>query len=316
VVIERQTDHLTRLVDDLLDVTRIARGKIDLRRLRVDLREVVSHAADDYRVTMRDRGIRFDVDIPAEPLWASADPTRLTQLVGNLLHNAAKFAGRDDEVTLRVRAAGREGEIRVRDTGAGIEPPLLQHVFDPFVQGERTLARAEGGLGLGLALVKGIAELHGGTVRALSAGRGRGAEFVVRLPLAPATGARPDAGRAAHAANGSRRVLVVDDNRDAAESLADLLTMMGHGVEVAYDGPSAVEKARASAPDVVLCDIGLPGMSGYEVAKALRESGTTAQLFAVSGYAQPEDVNQALEAGFDGHVAKPADPEKIERLLS
>jgi PAS domain S-box-containing protein len=316
MVIERQTDHLTRLVDDLLDVTRIARGKIDLRRSRVDLREVVSHAADDYRVTMRDRGIRFEVDIPAEPLWASADPTRLTQLVGNLLHNAAKFARRDDEVTVRVRAAGREGEIRVRDTGAGIEPALLRHVFDAFVQGERTLARAEGGLGLGLALVKGIAELHGGTVEALSAGTGRGAEFIVRLPLAPATAARPDAGGAGHASNGSRRVLVVDDNRDAAESLADLLTMMGHAVEVAYDGPSAIERARACSPDAVLCDIGLPGMSGYEVAKALRKSGTTAQLFAISGYAQPEDVNQALEAGFDGHVAKPADPEKIERLLS
>jgi PAS domain S-box-containing protein len=316
-VIERQTAHLTRLVDDLLDVTRIARGKIELRRERLDLRDVVSRAADDFRVMLRDRAVRFEVVIPDEKLWADADPTRLTQVIGNLLHNAAKFTRRGDEVTLTLHADGAEAEIRVRDTGVGIEPALLPRVFEPFVQGDRTLARTEGGLGLGLALVKGIAELHGGTVRAESAGNSGGAEFVVRLPLVDAAAAgHQAASERAQPRNGGHRVLVVDDNADAAESLAELVRMLGHGVEIAYDGPTAIEKARLDPPDVVLCDIGLPGMSGYDVARRLRASGSRMQLIAVSGYAQPEDVKQAIDAGFDGHLAKPCDAEEIERLLS
>jgi PAS domain S-box-containing protein len=315
-VIERQTEHLTRLVDDLLDVTRIARGKIELRRSRVDLRDVVLHAADDYRLAMQDRGVTFRTSVPDAQIWADADSTRVAQIVGNLIHNAAKFTRRGDEVTLSLETAGGEAVIRVRDTGAGIAPALLPRLFTPFVQGERTLARTEGGLGLGLALVKGITELHGGTVRAESAGEGMGAEFVVRLPLVEAAAPQEAASGRVQPRNGARRVLVVDDNTDAAESLADILGMRGHYVEVAYDGPSAVEKARANPPDVVLCDIGLPGMTGYEVAKALREAGTVAQLLAMSGYAQPEDVNRAVAAGFDGHIAKPCDPEHIERLLA
>ena len=315
-VIERQTEHLTRLVDDLLDMTRIARGKIALRRARVDLRELVTHAADDFRLVMQDRSVAFDVLVPAEKLWADADPTRITQMVGNLLHNASKFTRRGDRVTLSIQRTEGTAGICVRDTGAGIEPGLLPNVFDPFVQGERTLARTEGGLGLGLALVKGIAELHGGTVRAESAGTGMGTEFVVTLPLASAgvelrrsTGVVPS--------GAGRRVLVVDDNADSAESLAELATLMGHTVDVALDGPTAVDMARANPPDVVLCDIGLPGMSGYDVARALRSScGRTIQLVAVSGYAQPEDVERAIEAGFDGHIAKPPDPEEVERVLA
>ena len=206
----------------------------------------------------------------------------------------------------------------MRDTGAGIDSTLLPSVFDAFVQGDRTLARTEGGLGLGLTLVKSITELHGGTVRAESAGIGRGAEFVVRLPLTEAAAVRerqaaPAGGRPR---NGCRRVLVVDDNTDAAETLADIVKMLGHDADVAYDGATALEKARAYAPDVVLCDIGLPGMSGYDVARALRANGRDGmQLFAVSGYAQPEDVRRAIAAGFDGHLAKPCHPEQIERLF-
>ena len=315
-VIQRQAEHLTRLVDDLLDVTRIARGKIQLRQSRVDLREVVWRAADDFGLMMHDRGIAFRTALRDEKLGADADATRITQVVGNLLHNAAKFTPRGGEVTLSLRAAGGEAEISVRDTGVGIDPALLPHVFEEFVQGERTLARTEGGLGLGLALVKGIAELHGGTVRAESAGKDRGAEFVVRLPLAVADVSRDAPPPAVERTNGGRRVLVVDDNHDAAESLAEIMKMLGHTVEVAYDGPSAIEKARVSPPDIVLCDIGLPGMSGYEVAKALRADGTNRMLLiAVSGYAQPEDVKEAVDAGFDGHVAKPCDPTQIERLI-
>jgi PAS domain S-box-containing protein len=185
-IIERQTEHLTRLVDDLLDVTRIARGRIELRRARVDLAEVVARAAEDFRPVMRDREIAFDLALPSARLWVDADPTRVTQIVGNLLHNASKFTRRGDAVSLSLAAAGGWAELRVRDTGAGIEPALLPLVFEPFVQGARTLARTEGGLGLGLALVKGIAELHGGAARAESAGKGHGAEFVVTLPLAAA----------------------------------------------------------------------------------------------------------------------------------
>ncbi len=203
----------------------------------------------------------------------------------------------------------------MRDTGAGIAPSALPHLFAAFFQGEQNPARPEGGLGLGLALVKGLTEMHGGTVHVESAGVGQGAEFIVRLPLAAAAGSRAQAGAQAPRSSGGRRVLVVDDNADAAESLAEIVRLQGHAAEVAYDGPTAIEKFRANPPDVVFCDIGLPGMSGYEVAKALRPGADGTQLIAVSGYAQPEDVKRAMEAGFDRHVTKPCDPEQIERLL-
>jgi PAS domain S-box-containing protein len=315
-VIERQAEHLTRLVDDLLDVTRIARGKIQLRRERLDLREVVRRTADDLRPLMQARHVAFHVSLPPAGVWTVADATRITQVVGNLLHNAAKFTRPADLVELSLRVTDGAAEISVRDTGAGIDPALLPHVFDVFVQGDRTLARTEGGLGIGLSLVKGISELHGGAVQALSAGKGKGAEFVVRLPLVTsAVDPRLKVG-GPRRASAIRRVLVVDDNRDGADSLAQIVELFGHVTEVAYDGPSALERARANPPDVVLCDLGLPGMSGFEVARALRASATNRiQLVAVSGYAQPEDAKAALEAGFDRHLAKPASPDDIERLL-
>jgi CheY-like chemotaxis protein len=303
-------------VDDLLDVTRIARGKIELRRSRIDLREVVLRAADDFRLLMHDRGVSFEVVVPDEQVWADADATRITQIVGNLLHNASKYTRRGDTVVLVMAVNAGAAEIRVRDTGAGIDGALLPRIFEAFVQGERTLARTEGGLGLGLALVKGITELHAGTVRADSAGKGKGSEFTVRLPLLTALDTDAGSQLRSDRRNGGRRVLVVDDNADAAESLADVVRMLGHAVDVAYDGPTAIEKVRANPPNVVLCDIGLPGMSGYDVARALRANAVEGmQLIAVSGYAQPEDVERSIEAGFDGHVAKPCDPTKIELLL-
>jgi PAS domain S-box-containing protein len=315
-VIQRQAEHLTRLVDDLLDVTRIARGKIELRRERADLASIVRRTVEDQRSVVTGRGVRLVTGVPDEVVWASVDSTRISQVVGNLLQNAAKFTPRGGSVAVSLRAARGAAELRVSDTGVGIEQGLLEHVFEPFVQGERSLARTQGGLGLGLALVKGITELHGGTVSAESRGSGKGAEIVVRLPLAA-----PESRRDAPAANvpgpaKGRRVLVVDDNRDAAESLAELVELFGHTAEVAYDGPSAIAKARASLPEVVLCDIGLPGMNGYDIAKALRADGGDVQLIAVSGYAQPEDLDRAADAGFDGHVAKPPDPAQIERLLA
>jgi PAS domain S-box-containing protein len=317
-VIARQTEHLTRIVDDLLDVTRIARGKIELHRSRVDLRELVAHAGDDLRPVMAERGVAFRTELPPEPVWADADATRVAQVVGNLLHNAAKFSRRGGEATLSLRALGAEAEISVTDTGVGIAPKLLAQVFEPFVQGERTLARTEGGLGLGLAVVKAVAELHGGSVRAESAGEGRGATFVVRLPTSASGAAQPVAPAAGSTERAARprRILVVDDNRDAAETLALIVTMLGHEAAVAFDGPAALEQLRRDPFDTVLCDIGLPGMSGYEVARALRAShGADLRLIAVSGYARPEDVQEAAASGFDGHVRKPCDLAEIERML-
>ena len=315
-VIERQSAQLTRLVDDLLDVTRIARGKVELRRGRVDLAQLVRRAGEDHAGLMRELGLALEVEVPPEPMWTDGDAVRLAQIVGNLLHNSAKFTPRGGRVTLALEEVRAGAEIHVRDDGAGMEPDLLLHVFEPFVQAERSLARTSGGLGLGLALVKGLTEMHGGSVRAASAGPGQGSELVVRLPLLPATPARVPSPVSSRAGR-SRRVLVVDDSRDAAESLAELVEMFGHTVEVAHDGPSALAKARANPPDVILCDIGLPGMSGYDVARALRATaGDSVQLVAVSGYAQPEDLKRAAEAGFDQHVAKPPDPDALERLLA
>ena len=313
-VIERQTRHLTRLVEDLLDVTRIARGKVELRRSRIDVREVVLRAAEDFRSTMDERGLVFRTEVHDAKVWADADPTRVTQIVTNLLHNASKFTPRGGEVVVSLGVAEGRARLSVRDTGAGIGPELLPRMFEPFVQGDRSLARSESGLGLGLALVRGLAELHGGAVRAETPGLGKGAELVVELPMAeaPVHAVERADRRSAHR---SRRVLVVDDNRDAAESLAQVVEILGHAAEVAYDGFSAIEKARSNPPEIVLCDIGLPGMSGYDLAKLLRTASGRVQLFAVSGYAQAEDIRRATEAGFDGHVAKPVDVAEIKRLL-
>jgi len=314
-VIQRQTEHLTRLVEDLLDVTRIARGKIELRGERVDLAAVVRRTVDDFRSVLDQRGLALTVNIPDRAVWADADPTRIAQVVANLLGNASKFTARAGRIAVTLALTGEHAEIRIRDTGVGIEPALLPHVFEPFVQAAGSLERSQGGLGLGLALVKGIVELHRGSVRAESAGPGAGTEIVARLPIvSPALPARGPGGRtAAH----GRRVLVVDDDADAAETLAQLVEMFGHTPEIVYDGPSALERVRAAPPDIVICDIGLPGMSGYDVARALRRDGPPGlQLVAVSGFGDPEDLRLAAEAGFDAHVTKPADPAVIERLLA
>jgi signal transduction histidine kinase/CheY-like chemotaxis protein len=318
-VIARQVNHLTRMVDDLLDVTRISRGKIELRRASTNLSELVRRSGEDQRVMLQESGLQFSVKLPGKEVWVEGDATRLSQIVGNLLQNAAKFSREGGVVELELVAGDTWVEIHVRDDGAGIDPEILDKLFEPFVQAERTLARSQGGLGLGLALVKGLAELHGGTVRASSGGLGRGAEFVVRLPASTAGTQAPEAARRAPAATARAvRVLVVEDNHDVAESLAQVVELLGHDVEIARDGPVALAKARANPPDIVLCDIGLPGMSGFDVARAFRADPDLckARLVAVTGYAQPEDRREAAEAGFELHVAKPADPEEIERLLS
>ncbi|HET8542195.1 MAG TPA: ATP-binding protein [Anaeromyxobacter sp.] len=314
-VVDRQVRQLVRLVDDLLDVTRITRGKVSLRRARVDLVALVRHVCEDNAAMLADRDVALEVRVPDRPLWLDADPARISQIVGNLLHNAGKFTPSGGRVTVTAEERGGRAVVRVRDTGAGIAPAVLARLFQPFVQADDSLARSAGGLGLGLALVRGLAELHGGTARAESAGEGKGAEFTVELPLRPGAAA---AARAAPAEAGPRRrVLVVEDQDDAAESLADVLRLAGHEVEVARDGADGIRRAKTSRPDAVLCDIGLPGMDGYEVARRLRADGHAGTLLvALTGYALPEDLRRAREAGFDAHLTKPASPEDLEAVLA
>lgn len=315
-VIERQLGHLVRLVDDLLDVSRVSRGKIELHRRPLDLASVAHHAVETCRALIDARGHTLAVTTPADPLRVEGDFVRLTQVVSNLLHNAAKYTDPGGRIALTVARDGAEAVLEVRDSGRGIDPRVLPHLFDLFFQADRDLDRADGGLGIGLSLVRSLVEMHGGRVEAASAGRGGGSEFTVRLPVltgaAVAPAAPPTAG-----ARAATRVLVVDDNVDAAESLAVLLGLDGHEVLVSHDGLEAVEVALRERPSVVLLDIGLPGLTGYEVCREIRMGGLTdALIVAVTGYGQEQDRRLAREAGFDAHQVKPVDPEVLRALLA
>ena len=316
-VIRRQADHLTHLVDDLLDVTRITRGKIRLQRTRVNLVDVVRRAVEDHHTLLEGRKVA--VELPHEPIWFDGDPTRLAQMVGNLLNNAAKFTPEEGEVSVSVARTEEQATIEVADAGLGIDSETLARLFEPFAQADRSLDRSRGGLGLGLALVKGMVELHGGTVTAQSDGPGRGARFTVKLPLGrqETAATRPSSVPLQMAAR-SRKVLLVEDNRDAADSLAEALGLAGYQVEVAYVGTDGIAKAHERPPEIVLCDIGLPETDGYSVARALRRDPVTSSVFlvALTGYAQPEDQQKAREAGFDAHLAKPPDLVALLRLLA
>lgn len=317
-IVDRQATHMARLVDDLLDVTRIARGKVSLQKERCDLNRVVRETVDDYRGTVEANGLALHVRVPEGPVWVSGDRTRLSQVVGNLLNNAVKFTDRGGEVHVDVV---RDGEgvvaITVRDTGIGIDAGTMKTLFEPFAQADRSLDRSRGGLGLGLALVKGLAGLHEGGVTVASDGPGRGTTLTVRLPLARPAAA--PAGEPAPAQPGAgRHVLIVEDNRDSADSLFTLLEMLGHKVAVAYTGPDGAAAARRSRPEVMLCDIGLPGMDGYAVARAVREqpAPNDVYLIALTGYGRPEDVARAHEAGFDAHLTKPVVLADLQRVLA
>jgi CheY-like chemotaxis protein len=290
---------------------------VELRRTRVDLASLVRRAGEDHAPLLAAAGISLELDVPKGPVPVDADATRLTQVLGNVLQNSEKFTMRGGQVTLSLRAGEAGAEIVVRDTGVGIEPHLIHHVFEPFVQEERSLARSRGGLGLGLPLVKGLVELHGGSVETRSGGVGAGAEITIRLPLAAGPALAEEQG-AIEGAAAARLVLVVDDNVDAAASLCDVVTHFGHSVEAVHDGRAAVAAAREHHPDVVLCDIGLPGMSGYEVARAVRADPALrgAFLVALTGYATPDDQRRATEAGFDGHVAKPSTIEQLRGVIA
>jgi two-component system CheB/CheR fusion protein len=323
-MMDRQVRYLTRLVDDLLDVSRITRGLIELRREAVDLARVVDQAVEMTAPAVEGRGHDLMVSLPRTPLRVTGDATRLTQVVFNLLNNAAKYTEPPGRIWLSAEREGQQAVVRVRDTGAGMTPDLVPRVFDLFTQGARLPNRSQGGLGLGLTLVKRLVEMHGGTVEAQSAGPGRGSEFTVRLPaLLAEVAERPRAplpplpSFPPPPVAQADRVLVVDDNVDVAESMVMLLTGLAREIRMAHGGAEAIDTARSWQPEVVLMDIGMPGMDGYEAARRMRQEPELGNVViaAVSGYGDADARRRSAEAGFDRHLVKPVGRETLEELI-
>jgi CheY-like chemotaxis protein len=320
-VIERQVTQLVRLVDDLLDVARAACGHLELRHATITMDRVVHDAVEASRPLLEDGRHALHVSLPADPVLVRGDPVRLAEIVINLLNNAAKYTPHDGQVWVVCERTETHALLTVRDTGIGISPEALPGIFTMFSQVDTSLDRAQGGLGVGLALARRLAELHGGELSARSAGLGHGSEFVLKLPIAQAPAAEePTAAYITGAApSGSvLRVLVVDDSEDAAESLAMLLRLSAHTVDTAHGGLAALERFREFAPDVVILDIGLPGMNGYEVAERIRQSprGEDVTLIALTGWGRDEERARAFAAGFDHHLTKPVAVEQLQQLLA
>ncbi len=320
-VMERQVRQMVRLVDDLLDIARISRDKLELRRERVELAAAVQSAVETSRPLLDAGGHRLTVVLPSEPIWLDADLTRLAQVFLNLLSNAAKYTERGGEIRLTAERQGPEVVVRVRDTGIGIPAEMLPRIFEMFTQVDQSLERSQGGLGIGLTLVKRLVEMHGGSIEARSDGPGLGSEFVVRLPVVagPPTLPEPQVrdGKPGTTAPPKRRILIVDDNEDSARSLCRLLTMTGSEARTTHDGLSALAVAAEFRPDVILLDIGLPGLNGYEVARKVRgQRGEDVVLVAVTGWGQEDDRRRSQEAGFDYHMVKPVDFNELQRLLA
>ncbi|HZI09821.1 MAG TPA: response regulator [Myxococcus sp.] len=318
-IIHRQTHHLARLVDDLLDVSRITRDKVELRKGRLDLLTVLHQVVGTIRPVAESRGLRLEVSLPREPLWVSADATRLEQVFMNLLDNAAKYTD-SGHVTLQVEKQGVDGSaravVRVKDTGIGIPKEVQPYIFELFAQADTSLERSRGGLGIGLTLVRKLVQMHGGQVTVHSDGPGHGSEFVVKLPLLHELEIPVDLPRGRDARRG-RRILLVEDNSDARQAMRDLLELWGHQVTVAPDGVQGVALAIQQTPELALVDIGLPGLDGYRVAEELRSRvGQSIRLVAITGYGGPEGHDRALRAGFDLHLVKPVKPDDLDRLLS
>ena len=318
-VVRRQTRALARMVDDLLDVSRVTLGKIRLTKEPLLLSQVATRAAESVREPIAKGGLQLDVQVEADPVWLDADATRLDQVLANLLNNAVKFTPAGGRITLSAGREGNDAVIRVRDTGVGIDPALLPKVFDLFVQADTSLDRAQSGLGIGLALVRQVVMLHGGQVTATSGGIGQGSEFVVRLPTMADEHASERQEVTPHAAQrGRMRILVVDDQPDMADCVALLIETLGHQVRAVYDGTTALAITRSEAPDVMFVDIGMPGMTGYDVARQvrLRPDLSHVRLVALTGYGRDEDRSRALEAGFDLHITKPVADATLRDVLS
>jgi signal transduction histidine kinase/CheY-like chemotaxis protein len=314
-VVERQALHQARLLDDLLDISRITRGKIELRRRKVDLGVAVGEVVEAMRPLINAKAQSVSLTLPEEPLFVDTDPTRLNQVLTNLLNNAAKYTHAGGRIAVTCRRDGEQAVVVVRDNGVGIPREMLTRIFDLFAQAEPLTARTQGGLGIGLTLVKSLVEMHGGTVMARSRGRGTGSEFEVRLPAVAAPAG--DALRATDAAPPhARRVLIIEDNVDTRETLRRVLELDGHEVQEAADGAQGIEIALATRPEVVIVDIGLPHVDGYQVARRLRASlGGAPLLIAVTGYGQAEDRRMSRDAGFDVHLVKPVAPEQLAAAL-
>jgi len=319
-MIERQLKHLVRLIDDLMDVSRLTQGKLELRKERVDLAAVLQIAFETNRPLLESKQHRLRIELPPHPLYVEADTTRLAQVFSNLLNNSAKFSDAHGTISIHAARQGRHAVVTVSDCGIGIEPAMLPRVFDMFTQVARGRSASHDGLGIGLTLVRRLVELHGGTVSAHSEGSGKGSAFTVRLDLLEGAGvdctlAPPSAGGGASQPRG--RVLIADDNFDAAQSLALILRMEGHEVRTAGDGLEALEIAEGFQPQIVLLDIGMPKLDGYETARRLRERpwAASALLVAQTGWGQEDDKRRAREAGFDRHLVKPLDPEALSDLL-
>jgi len=319
-MMERQLTQMVRLVDDLLDVSRIRSGKVELHKQRVEIAVVVSNAVETSRPLIESCGQELAVRLPPEPVFVDADMIRLAQVFSNLLNNAAKYSERGGRIVLTVERPGSEAVVRVRDTGVGIPPEMLPRIFEMFTQVDRTLEKSHGGLGIGLTLVKRLVEMHGGSVEAHSEGPGKGSEFVVRLPVMPAAihELKPPAEEGQPNSSGTCRILVADDNRDSADSLAVLLTIMGNEVRTANNGLTAVESAATFRPEVILMDIGMPKLNGYEACRRIRDQawGKTIVIVACTGWGQDEDKRKSQEAGFNFHMVKPVDPAALGKLLA
>ena len=317
-MMDRQLAQMVRLIDDLLDVSRITRGKIELRKQRIELATVLTSAAETARPLIESLGHELLIMLPQQPVPLDADLTRLAQVFMNLLNNAAKYTESGGRIEVEATVQDSDVMVSVRDNGIGISAEVLPNVFELFVQGDRSLERAQGGLGIGLTLVKRLVEMHGGSVQAKSEGIGHGAEFTVRLPLATARTSEGQTGTMRTTSPGNRqrrRILIADDNLDAAESLATLLGLDGDEVRVAHDGLEAVELEEHFAPDVVVLDIGMPALNGYDAARLIRARGSKALLIALTGWGQENDKRSSREAGFDFHLVKPAEPETLRALL-
>ena len=314
-MMDRQLNHLVRLIDDLLDVSRISRGKIDLRREPVTVQAALQAAIEASRPLIESRRHALTLGIPEGRLWLSADLTRIAQVVSNLLNNAAKYTPEGGEIELLVKDAGGEVTITVSDNGVGIPAEMLPRIFDLFTQVEKRGARSQGGLGIGLALARQLVELHGGSIQVESPGAGQGSRFIVHLPLVEEAGEEPPR---ASTDRPPLRVLVVDDNISSARTTGQILSKVGHEVTLAHDGPTAVELARQLAPDVIVLDIGMPGMSGYEVCRELRGDPLFARttMIAQTGWGQESDRQKTREAGFDHHLTKPVNFQKLSELLA
>jgi CheY-like chemotaxis protein len=328
-VVDHQVRQLAQLVDDLLEISRVTSGKVRLQKEPVDVATIVAFAVETSRPTIEAHHHRLSIALPPVPIFVEADSIRMAQALSNLLNNAVKYTKPGGQIRLAAGAEGSEVVFRVRDSGIGISPEMLSKIFELFAQVDHSLDHSQGGLGLGLTLVKSLVEMHGGSVQAQSEGLSRGSEFIVRLPILAEANLRsepvpglsaPAPPRSENTNVRSRRVLVVDDNVTSAQSLAVVLKLEGHDVQVAHDGGLALEAVRSFRPDVVLLDIGLPGMDGYEVARRLRQepglAAGIALLVAVTGYAEDEARRRSREAGFDHHLVKPVDPDGVLALLA